>query len=560
MLKHLHRQPIIRRCGTMSRVQTRACAIMAYLGSDDMFKFRKNKKRKILQAFRSLRHRGPDASKLVRCNVARDSTLFMGFHQLHITNNDNTAAATQPMVVKKDSNTTRIIHCNGELYSHPQKDCLVLRELSPEHVLSNVEGEFAYGTVQYNEQTMWTDIDVFTDHLGVRPVFVAVDKQGLGWASEAKSLLHMFEGSAIRRLGPHEQLSARGRNLNEILHSVRVREKSPEHRTSTMIHTGYNSHRSEQDHGVLVREIMQYTVRKMVNHGSQPIGCLLSGGLDSSTVATIAASIYGPGLPTFSIGLPGSTDAPYARMVAQAIQSDHTHVEVNEADMQNAVESVIQTLESYDTTTVRASVPQYLLAKYIAENTTIKVLLGGDGSDELCAGYLYSHHAPSPNALRSDITRLLSNIHYYDALRGDRTMAAHGLEMRFPFLDREFVNYCLSIPPSLLMPSISEYAPHQHILEKRLFRDAFLQIGLPKEVCYRQKEAFSDGISSNTSMREPWYRQNSNETLASEQARYKDIFDRYFPNCRHLIPGYWLPQWCDQSDPSARALPVYQKE
>lgn len=537
--------------------QARSCAIMAYLGSDGIFKYSKNKERKIAEAFRSLRHRGPDASKLVRCNVARDSALFMGFHQLHITNTDKTAASTQPMVVKRDSSTTRLIHCNGELYNHPQKDCSVLRELSPDHVLSNVEGEFAYGSVQYNDQTMWTEVDVFTDHLGVRPVFVAVDQKGLGWASEAKALLHMFDGSDIRRLGPHEQFSARGRNLNEILGSVCIREKSPQYRTSTMINDGYNNHRSDQDHGVLIREIMQYTVRKMVNHGSRPVGCLLSGGLDSSTVATMAASIYGPGLPTFSIGLPGSTDAPYAQMVAQSIQSRHTHVEVNEADMQNAVESVIQAIESYDTTTVRASVPQYLLAKYIAENTDIKVLLGGDGSDELCAGYLYSHHAPSPRALQHDITRLLTNIHYYDALRGDRTMAAHGLEMRFPFLDREFVNYCLSIPPSLLMPSKSEYAPHQHILEKRLFRDAFLHIGLPEDVCYRQKEAFSDGISSNTPLRTPWYRQNTHETLASEQARYKDIFDGFFPNCRHLIPGYWLPKWCDQEDPSARTLHVY---
>ena len=504
-----------------------------------------------------MRHRGPDASRIIRSNVARDCSLFMGFHQLHIASMDNTIAATQPMVVREGA-ATRLVHCNGELYSHPQSDCNALREISANQVLDNVEGEFAYGSVRYDDQTLRTEIDVFTDHLGVRPVFVATNKKGLGWASEAKALLHLFDGSDIRRLKPHQQFSARGQNLTELLESAQINDKAAKHRTSTMIHSGYQAHRSDRDHCVLIREIMQYTVRKMVTHGSRPIGCLLSGGLDSSGVAAIAAGVHGPGLPTFSIGLPGSTDAPYAKMVADAIQSDHTHIEITRQDLIDAVEPVIKCLESYDTTTIRASAPQYLLAKYISEHTNIKVLLGGDGSDELCAGYLYNHQAPHPNAIRHDTTRLLGNIHLYDALRGDRTMAAHGLEMRFPFLDREFVNYCLSLPPSLLKPSPSEFAQHSEPIEKRILRDALLSTGIPRAVCYRQKEAFSDGISAGASSNVPWYRNGSEDTLIAEQARYLRIFDNLYPNCRHLIPGYWLPQWCDQKDPSARMLNIYE--
>lgn len=537
--------------------QSRKCSIMAYLCVDNMYTQKTNMIDTVWDSFRTIQHRGPDASKLVRCSVSRDALLFMGFHQLHITSPDSTSSATQPMLERSGS-SSHIMHCNGELYSHPELDCGVLRQMNPDCVLDNVDGEFAYGSVQYDHQSLHTEINVFTDHLGIRPVFVAVDKKGVGWASEAKALLQLFHGSDIRRLSPHQQFHAQGKNLTEILENAHIKDKQPKHRTSTMIHSGYqSSQHSEQDHCAVINDIMQRSVTKMVSHGNRPVGCLLSGGLDSSVVATIAASVHGPGLPTFSIGLPGSTDAPNARRIADAIQSNHTHIEITEENLFNTVEDVIKCLESYDTTTIRASTPQYLLAKYISEHTDIKVLLGGDGSDELGAGYLYSHRAPSAYALKVDASRLLNNIHVYDALRGDRTMAAHGLEMRFPFLDREFVDYCLNLPPSLLTPSISKFAPHQRVIEKRLFRDAFLHTGILRDVCYRQKEAFSDGISSNIKGSKPWYKKRVDETLESEQDRYNSIFDKHFPYCRHLIPGYWLPQWSSEKDPSARKLDNY---
>ena len=194
---------------------------------------------------------------------------------------------------------------------------------------------------------------------------------------------------------------------------------------------------------------MIYFVRRYIKRvitTDRPIACLLSGGLDSSIVASIVSRIYDKPLETYSIGLEGSEDLKYAREVAKHIKSNHTEVVVSEEDFFAFIPKVIQMIESYDTTTVRASVGNMLISQYISETSDAKVIFNGDGSDELMGGYLYMNHAPDSLEFDNECKRLLKNISKYDVLRSDRSISTQGLEPRTPFLDRDFVMFYLSIP------------------------------------------------------------------------------------------------------------------
>lgn len=289
--------------------------------------------------------------------------------------------------------------------------------------------------------------------------------------------------------------------------------------------------------------------------------------MDSSICAAIAAHYSDQPLHTFTIGMEGATDVPYAQMVADYIGSVHTSVVVDVDDALAVVAQTIYAIESYDITTVRASVWQYLLGKYIAAQTDIKVLICGELSDELMSGYKYFHKAPDAAAMHRENIRLVRDIHRYDGLRTDRTMAAHGLEVRLPFADVDFVDYILSLDPAYRMP--------QDGVEKYLFRKAFDSTGLlPSDVLWRSKEALSDGTSSQ---KDSWFSllQDHIDTIVSDEEfmegkkrfvhcppltkeayYYRLLFDQYFGD-KHsgVIPYFWLPKWCgDVTDPSARVL------
>jgi asparagine synthase (glutamine-hydrolysing) len=208
-----------------------------------------------------------------------------------------------------------------------------------------------------------------------------------------------------------------------------------------------------------------------------------------------------PQIETYSIGLEGSEDLKFARQVADYLGTKHTELLVTEQDFIDAVPHVIKAIESYDTTTVRASLGNWLLGKYISEHSEAKVIFNGDGSDELCGGYLYMHACPDEIEFDRESRRLLKDIHYFDVLRSDRCISSHGLEPRTPFLDRSWVQYYLSIHPTL------RYHRKTGQKEKYLLRSAFSEERfansqrcplLPKEVLWRRKEAFSDGVSHNT--------------------------------------------------------------
>lgn len=308
--------------------------------------------------------------------------------------------------------------------------------------------------------------------------------------------------------------------------------------------------------------------KRVVGTTDRPIACLLSGGLDSSLVAALVAKNYSNQLETFSIGMPGGEDLKYARMVSEHIGSRHTEIIIQEDDFFDAIPHVIRTIESYDTTTVRASVGNYLVAKAISQYSNAKVIFNGDGSDELTGGYLYFHHAPDALSFDKEIKRLLSDIYLFDVLRSDKSISSNGLEPRTPFLDRGFVQTYLSLPLKY------RYTPGKP--EKWLLRRSVEQFDptlLPKEVLWRTKEAFSDGVSAQS---RSWYEiitekvNNINYNLTqyssgtylypttTEQTYYRTIFDKEYPYCEKIIPYFWMPKFINANDASARTLNIYK--
>ena len=350
------------------------------------------------------------------------------------------------------------------------------------------------------------------------------------------------------------------------------------HNNKTYSHPGFQVMSLDTKYDTILSMVrLQFieAIRKRVmGTTDRPIACLLSGGLDSSLVTSIVSRMV-PNLETYSIGLEGSEDLIYANKVAKFLNTEHHEIIVSETEFFNAIPEVISKIESYDTTTVRASVGNYLIAKYISQHSPAKVIFNGDGSDELMGGYLYMHAAPNKLEFDFECRRLLSDIHFFDGLRSDRSICSNGLEARTPFLDRGWVQFYLSIPPEIRNHS------QQNKCEKYIIREAFddsnhnLGVFLPSEILFRTKEAFSDGVSSKT---KSWYEIISNEVLkilpidsipdnykhnlpkTLEQYYYRKIYDDIFPNCEKCIPYFWMPKFVNANDASARTLDIYQKK
>lgn len=307
------------------------------------------------------------------------------------------------------------------------------------------------------------------------------------------------------------------------------------------------------------------------------IGCMLSGGLDSSLVAALVVKIARENgitypIQTFSIGQTGSPDLINARKVADMLQTEHHEVTFTPEEAFAVLNDVTYSLETYDITTNRASVPMYMLSKYIKNNTDTIVVFSGEGSDELTQGYIYFHKAPDAEQAHEESKRLLRDLYLYDNLRADRSTAAFGLELRVPFLDKAFTSYILSLPKDIVQPTNG--------IEKYLLRssfDGYLKDLLPDEVLWRAKEAFSDGVSKHT---ESWSTQlgryassvlNAEDLEAAktlypvntpttyESLFYRKNFQSKFKGQCHLVPYMWLPKWTGNvTDPSARVLSHYK--
>lgn len=528
-------------------------------------------------------HRGPDSYK-----IDINKNIFLGFYRLAINGLDK--KSEQPL---KYNN--KVLICNGEIYNYKRlyqlmnvrpstnSDCEVIIHLYEkygiEYTINSLDGVYAFVLIDYDLDKIFIGRDQF----GIRPLFYLSNKNCenksnnipeqniLGFSSEMKQL-HNFtlddnsinykgkDNLQVNVFNPSSYMVLSFKNNNWIIESKQK---------FTGIHlTRINPPNEEINEATIIdniHDIFCEAVYKRVATTDRPIACLLSGGLDSSIVAALVSKIYDKPLETYSIGLEGSEDLKYAREVAKHINSNHTEIIVSENDFFAFIPKVIEMIESYDTTTIRASVGNLLISQYISETSEAKVIFNGDGSDELMGGYLYMNYADNSLEFDKECKRLLSDIHYFDVLRSDRSISTQGLEPRTPFLDRDFVTFYLSIPVEY------RYSTNK-IQEKYLFRKAFDRGYLPKKVLWRRKEAFSDGVSSKN---RSWYQiieefvskqkkikysntlftHNLPETM--EQLYYRTIFESLYPGQEHLIPYFWMPKYIDANDASARSLNIY---
>ena len=311
----------------------------------------------------------------------------------------------------------------------------------------------------------------------------------------------------------------------------------------------------------------------------RPVAALLSGGIDSSLIASLVQrnlrNLNLPSLQTFSIGMKGSEDLRHARMVADWIGSKHTEIVLTAEDFFKAIPPVIRAIETFDTTSVRASVGNWLVCKAIKEQSECKVVFNGDGSDEVFGSYLYFYNAPTDALFEEESQRLLDDIYMFDVQRSDRSISSHGLEPRTPFLDKQFVAVARSLPTCWRRPIKGRQ------VEKWILRRAFDDgLTLPSAVLWRKKEAFSDGVSSQEKSRyqeiqervmpympEEWYEKGKRQYThlppqTPEQYYYRYIFEAEFTRIpsQTCIPYFWMPRWSPgATDPSARTLEVYNQ-
>lgn len=503
--------------------------------------------------FNKGKDRGPDDKKFIDFK-----NFYLGFHRLSI--NGLNEASNQPF----NKNGVYLI-CNGEIYNYKElysmmgivpetsSDCEVLLDLyllyPVEYFISLLDGVFAF--IIYD--TRKGIITVGRDPFGVRPMFYDISYSF--FSSEMKQISNLTNNTINQFPPGHFCKVNHTTKINNLFryHSI--------HQYYMPFCNTFKSYFNERSFYLsIIRNSLIESVKKRLL-SDRPIACLLSGGLDSSLITSIVVKLLkskGVTIETYSIGLPGSTDLIYAKKVAEYLGTKHTEVLVTEDDFFNSIPTVIEKIESYDTTTVRASVGNYLIAKYISENSQSKVIFNGDGSDELTGGYLYFHKAPNPMLFDYDVKSLLGNIHYFDVLRSDRSISSCGLEPRTPFLDKTFVNNYLSIP--------IHYRKENEI-EKKLLRDAFIEY-LPDDVLYRKKEAFSDGVSGESrswfeiiaekleNIEIPKYEYNKTylKPHTKEQIYYRYLFEKQYPKRENIIPYFWMPKWSNTKDPSARTL------
>ena len=484
-------------------------------------------------------HRGPDNTSNVFFTY-KDYELYFVFHRLAINGLDS--GSNQPIHIDDT-----IIICNGEIYNYKElaeeyhitlrtnSDCEIiphLYNLMGIQCIKLLDGVFTFLLYDSNNGLVY----VGHDPIGIRSGYMIQNEGELIVASEMKSLMDYGEGD-IKMIEPGCYTEY---NLNTDLYQ-----------SFSYYHLEFPVKYDQEDIIIeKIQSILYQSVEKRLM-SDQPIGCLLSGGIDSSIICGLVNEIYkckqsSQKVNTFSIGLKNSPDILYAERVALHLGTNHTTYIVTEREMLEAIEPTIKQIESYDTTTVRASVPMYLLSKKIRENTDIKVILSGEGADELSGSYLYFHKAPSPEEFQKECIRLIQDVQNFDVLRGDKTTAGNGLEIRVPFFDKEFVEEYMSIDPSLKMV--------RNGFEKYLLRSSFKDM-LPSEVVWRRKDGFSDGVSKQE---RPWYQIINDHTQLrydlTEDEYYQSVFKKYYGGRESIVPYQWLPKWTDEMNPSGRLI------
>ena len=529
----------------------------------------------VVNEFEKGKRRGPEHSTL-KTNYLQ---MILGFHRLAI--NGLNEESNQPLVFENI-----VLICNGEIYNYKKlykqrgtthisnSDCEVIIHLyikyGIEQTLIMLDGVYSF--VLYD--ICQNKIFVARDPIGVRPLYKVHNNNNLyGFASELKCLEYFYN---LNPLENHIEQFEPG-TYSVFSYTNTIWEQIIFNKVYYIPTFSYTENREKKEILSNISNYLHSAVVKRCDTTERPVACLLSGGLDSSLVAALVSNYFrehqNRQIETYSIGLKGSEDIKYAKMVADFIDSKHTEIIVTEREMFDAIPEVIRAIESYDTTTVRASIGNYLIGKYISTHSEAKVIFNGDGADELFGGYLYMHKCLDDIDFDKETRRLLKDIHLFDVLRSDKSISSNGLEPRTPFLDKTFVNYVLSIP--------SHIRNHNNFgkPEKYLLRESFdeEQI-LLNEILWRKKEAFSDGVSSKgRSLFEilqefiaEYYNdlhkskdfssiKDFSPSIELEKQYYKSIFDKEFPNCEHILPYFWMPKYTNATDPSARTLDFYSK-
>lgn len=533
----------------------------------------------IKKQFEKGKNRGPEFSKIDFKN-----NIILGFHRLAI--NGLSHESNQPIHIY-DIN----LICNGEIYNYKElyelmgiepttgSDCEVIIHLYKlygiEQTLRMLDGVFSFVLYDNKGSVEEPLCYVARDPYGVRPLYklVPINKQSnesqveniYGFASELKVLNEFCNGKryTVEHFQPGTYTSF---TLPFVVSSSwRLNENNKVYHIN-----GFNSIMYYHDNIRKIIENIQYyfinAVKKRTLITERPIACLLSGGLDSSLVTALVANLSGKQIETYSIGLNGSEDLKYARIVADYLGTKHTEIVLTESEFFDAIPEVIEKIESYDTTTVRASVGNYLVSKYISLNSDAKVIFNGDGSDELTGGYLYMYNAPDCIEFDKETRRLLKDIHMFDVLRSDKSISSNGLEPRTPFLDRSFTEYYLSIPASI-RSHVNGKNKHceKYLLRTAFSKEYFMNINgkalLPDNIIWRRKEAFSDGVTKSTRTLSNIIEDSINSEIdypdTKEKAYYRSIFNSLYPNMFHLVPYLWMPKYVDATDCSARTLSIY---
>lgn len=465
------------------------CGIFAAYNKDNIT----NNVNNYLSNANLLIHRGDQSNS---CII--DNKIFLYHRRLSI--NDLSTHGSQPM-----NNSNIFIIVNGEIYNYPKLKELVLEKLPSYIFKSNSDSEIIiplyllYGTDFINMlEGMFSFIlfdktnDIFIisrDHIGITSLYFSWWKNEkkeivVFVSSEMKALVGLDLKHDIQNFNPGSIMIIKNNNFSLYYYY------KPKWKSNNFYPNGVLNYDAIKN--TLINSVKKHTL------SDQPIGILLSGGLDSSLIASIMVKLKNNGeinnpIRTFTIGLENAEDILAAQQVADYIKSDHTAFTFTIDDAIKAIPDVIYHTETYDITTIRASIPLYLLSKKIKETTDIKVLLSGEGSDELMAGYLYFHKAPNPLELQNELRDKVTSLHNYDCLRAHKATLASTIELRVPFLDKNVIDYFMNIDPIHKM--ITKDKP----IEKFILREAFNDnTFLPHDILFRTKAQFSDAVSSKT--------------------------------------------------------------
>ena len=519
------------------------CSIMGYCSP-------RADRRAFEEGFSRTVTRGPDDSRIVDTGAG-----LLGFHRLAIM-------GLHPEGMQPFGLNGSFLVCNGEIYGFEklkqklsekytfvsQSDCEILLPLYQEHgveMFSMLDAEFAL--ILYDAET--GGFVAARDPIGIRPLYYGYDKEGsILFASEPKNLLDLTD--KIMPFPPGHYF----KDGQFVCYCDLTKVENICHDDLDTICSN-------------IREKLIAGVEKRLVADAK-VGFLLSGGLDSSLVCSIAAKRSKTPIKTFAIGMSeDAIDLKYAREVAEHIGSDHTEVIITKDSVLSALEWVIMVLGTYDITTIRASVGMYLLCEAIHKNTDIRVLLTGEISDELF-GYKYTDFAPSAEAFQKEAEKRLRELHMYDVLRADRCISVNSLEARVPFGDLDFVKYVMSIDPE---KKLNKYGKGKYLL-RRAFEGEYL----PESILYREKAAFSDAVghsmvdylkefAASHYTDEEFERRrcayNHARPFTKESLFYREIFEKYYPGQSEMVIDFWMPNksWdgCDVNDPSARVLSNY---